>query len=170
MKKLIKLIAVVLTVALVASVAVSLVACKDKETLIGYDIDLAKAVFKDLGLNVEFVKINWNTKETELQSKTIDLIWNGMTINEAMILCCLKDGEAKTAGALSEFVGLSNSRISKVINAVEGKQLIRRLINPNDKRQMLFSLTPEGRACIATMQGKDLGFDNFFTNLRKCLG
>ena len=93
-----------------------------------------------------------------------------MTINEAMILCCLKDGEAKTAGALSEFVGLSNSRISKVINAVEGKQLIRRLINPNDKRQMLFSLTPEGRACIATMQGKDLGFDNFFTNLRKCLG
>ena len=95
---------------------------------------------------------------------------NGMTINEAMILCCLKDGEAKTAGALSEFVGLSNSRISKVINAVEGKQLIRRLINPNDKRQMLFSLTPEGRACIATMQGKDLGFDNFFTNLRKCLG
>ena len=95
---------------------------------------------------------------------------NGMTINEAMILCCLKDGEAKTAGALSEFVGLSNSRISKVINAVEGKQLICRLINPNDKRQMLFSLTPEGRACIATMQGKDLGFDNFFTNLRKCLG
>lgn len=95
---------------------------------------------------------------------------NGMTINEAMILCCLKDGEAKTAGALSEFVGLSNSRISKVINTVEGKQLICRLINPNDKRQMLFSLTPEGRACIATMQGKDLGFDNFFTNLRKCLG
>lgn len=82
MKKLLKLIAVVLTVALVASVAVSLVACKDKETLIGYDIDLAKAVFKDLGLNVEFVKINWNTKETELQSKTIDLIWNGMTIND----------------------------------------------------------------------------------------
>lgn len=95
---------------------------------------------------------------------------NDITINEAMILCCLKDGEAKTAGALSEFVGLSNSRISKVINTVEDKHLIRRLINPNDKRQMLFSLTPEGKERIACMQERELGFDDLFGILRKCLG
>ncbi len=49
---------------------------------IGFDIELAKAVATKLGLTVEFKIINWNTKEAELESKTIDCIWNGMTITE----------------------------------------------------------------------------------------
>ena len=44
---------------------------------------------------------------------------NDITINEAMILCCLKDNQAKSAGALRDFIGLSNSRVSKVITSVE---------------------------------------------------
>ncbi len=94
---------------------------------------------------------------------------NDMTINEAMILCCLKDGEAKTAGAISEYIGLSNSRISKVITSVENKHLIQRLINPNDKRQMLFSLTKEGKQQIEFMKQKELGFEEFFRELSKCI-
>lgn len=50
--------------------------------LIGFDIELAKAVAEELDLDVEFKIINWNTKEAELESKTIDCIWNGMTITE----------------------------------------------------------------------------------------
>lgn len=46
---------------------------------------------------------------------------HGITINEAMVLCALRGGETRTAGALSEYVGLSNSRVSKVITAVENK-------------------------------------------------
>ena len=46
---------------------------------------------------------------------------HGITINEAMVLCALREGETRTAGALSEYVGLSNSRVSKVITAVENK-------------------------------------------------
>lgn len=38
-----------------------------------------------------------------------------ITINEAMLLCCLKSGEAKSAGSICEYIGLSNSRVSKVI-------------------------------------------------------
>ena len=38
-----------------------------------------------------------------------------ITINEAMLLCCLKDGETKSAGMICEYIGLSNSRVSKVI-------------------------------------------------------
>ncbi len=49
--------------------------------LIGFDIELAKAVAAKLNLDVEFKIINWNTKEAELAGKTIDVIWNGMTIN-----------------------------------------------------------------------------------------
>lgn len=52
----------------------------DNSELIGFDIDLAKAVADYLNLDVEFKLINWATKEAELASKTIDLIWNGMTI------------------------------------------------------------------------------------------
>jgi len=51
-------------------------------TLIGFDIELAQATFAKLGLSVVFQIINWDTKEFELNSKTIDIIWNGLTINE----------------------------------------------------------------------------------------
>lgn len=45
--------------------------------LVGYDIDLAKAVFKLYGIKVDFQTIDWSMKETELRNRTIDLIWNG---------------------------------------------------------------------------------------------
>lgn len=50
--------------------------------IVGYDIDLAKEVCKRL--NKEFVAkpINWEAKEMELSSGSIDCIWNGFTINE----------------------------------------------------------------------------------------
>jgi polar amino acid transport system substrate-binding protein len=48
--------------------------------LVGFDIELAKAVAEVIDLDVEFKLINWATKEAELESKTIDCIWNGMTI------------------------------------------------------------------------------------------
>lgn len=45
--------------------------------LVGYDIDLAREVFKQYGLKVDFQTIDWSMKETELKNGTIDLIWNG---------------------------------------------------------------------------------------------
>ena len=51
--------------------------------LVGYDIDLAKAVFKQYGIKADFQPIDWNMKETELRNQTIDLIWNGYTITPA---------------------------------------------------------------------------------------
>ena len=50
--------------------------------LIGFDIELAKAVGEKLGLEVAFQVINWDTKVFELESKAIDVIWNGMTITD----------------------------------------------------------------------------------------
>ncbi|CUS26576.1 Glutamine ABC transporter substrate-binding protein [Paucilactobacillus oligofermentans DSM 15707 = LMG 22743] len=48
--------------------------------LVGYDIDLARAVFKQYGIKVDFQPIDWSMKETELRNGTIDLIWNGYTL------------------------------------------------------------------------------------------
>ena len=50
--------------------------------LIGFDTDYAKAVCEKLGVEPEFVVINWDTKEMELEAKNIDCIWNGFTITE----------------------------------------------------------------------------------------
>lgn len=58
------------------------IAYKRNDKLEGFDIDLAKKVFENMGLSVKFQLIDWDTKEVELQSKTIDLIWNGMTITD----------------------------------------------------------------------------------------
>ena len=47
-----------------------------------YDTEMAEAVTKKLGIDVEFTEINWDSKEVELSSKNIDCIWNGMCITE----------------------------------------------------------------------------------------
>lgn len=51
--------------------------------LVGYDVDLARAVFKQYGIRVSFQPIDWSMKETELKNGTIDLLWNGYTVNNA---------------------------------------------------------------------------------------
>ena len=57
----------------------TLVGCSG-DKLKGFDIDLAKAVGEELGVNVEFKLIDWSMKDAEINAGTIDLIWNGMTI------------------------------------------------------------------------------------------
>ena len=49
---------------------------------IGFDADMAKAFAEYLGVEAEFLEINWDNKLMELDTKGIDVIWNGMTINE----------------------------------------------------------------------------------------
>lgn len=48
----------------------------------GFDTEFAQAVAEKLGVEVEFVEINWNNKFNELNTKNIDAIWNGMTITD----------------------------------------------------------------------------------------
>ncbi len=50
--------------------------------LVGFETEFAKAVCEILGVKPVFQKIDWNAKETELAAKSIDCIWNGMTIDE----------------------------------------------------------------------------------------
>ena len=47
---------------------------------IGFDADLAKKVAESLGVKVEFVEIDWDNKVLELGNKSIDVVWNGMTL------------------------------------------------------------------------------------------
>ena len=104
-----KVLAIILVIAVCAVFVTSLAACNDKsdwekiqesgelvigityfkpmnyydgETLVGFETEFATAVCSILGLTPKFQEINWNNKIVELQSGTIDVIWNGMTINQ----------------------------------------------------------------------------------------
>lgn len=52
----------------------------------GFDTEFAKAVCEKLGVEAEFIEIEWGRKYDELNSKAIDAIWNGMTITEEVKL------------------------------------------------------------------------------------
>lgn len=52
----------------------------EKNEIVGFDVDLAKEAAKRLETKVEFKAIDWNSKEAELKSGRIDIIWNGLDI------------------------------------------------------------------------------------------
>ena len=54
----------------------------ENNEIVGFDIDLAKAVGEKLGVTVEFQPIDWAAKEIELESGKIDALWNGLTITD----------------------------------------------------------------------------------------
>lgn len=56
----------------------------DDGNWIGFDADMAKAFAESLGVEAEFVEIDWDQKELELENKSIDVVWNGMTLTDAV--------------------------------------------------------------------------------------
>ena len=54
----------------------------ENNELVGFEVDFGKVVCEKLGVEPEFVEINWDAKEVELNAKNIDCIWNGMTITD----------------------------------------------------------------------------------------
>ncbi|MBQ9973567.1 MAG: transporter substrate-binding domain-containing protein [Oscillospiraceae bacterium] len=51
---------------------------------VGFDADMSRIVAEKLGVEVEFVVIDWDNKVFELNGKTIDVVWNGMTLTDAV--------------------------------------------------------------------------------------
>ena len=49
---------------------------------IGFDADMAKAFAESLGVEAQFQVIDWDNKVMELDGKTIDVVWNGMTLTD----------------------------------------------------------------------------------------
>ena len=54
----------------------------DNGEFTGFDADMAKAFAESLGVEVEFLEINWDNKVMELDGKSIDCVWNGMTLTD----------------------------------------------------------------------------------------
>jgi polar amino acid transport system substrate-binding protein len=54
----------------------------EQNTLVGFDIDMAREAGKRMGVEMEFKPIDWSAKEAELSAKRVDMLWNGLTITE----------------------------------------------------------------------------------------
>lgn len=76
----------------------------------------------------------------------------GLSLNEGMLLCTLLEHPHLTAGELADALGLTPSNTSKVIRPVEDKGFIARLIGKEDKRHMLFTITPAGKRLITEIK------------------
>ncbi|WP_417013280.1 MarR family transcriptional regulator [Alistipes sp.] len=75
----------------------------------------------------------------------------GLTMNEGVLLCCLDRYGERSSGEIAEALQLTCSNASKVIRSVESRGFINRKLGTDDKRQMYFSLTPQGRAELSRL-------------------
>ncbi len=57
----------------------------DKGEWVGFDADMAKLVAEKLGVEIQFMVIDWDRKLEELDSKNVDVLWNGMTMTDAIL-------------------------------------------------------------------------------------
>ncbi len=64
----------------------------DSGEWVGFDADLARLVAEDLGVKIQFTEIDWDNKILELDNKSIDVVWNGMTLTDevASAMACTK--------------------------------------------------------------------------------
>ena len=91
----------------------------------GFDTELATLVCEKLGVEPVFQEIDWNTKEVELNGKTIDCIWNGMTLDadrEANMACTkpyVKNAQVVVMKADAEYTDTA-SLIGKTVVAEMG--------------------------------------------------
>lgn len=109
----------------------------ENNELTGFDIDYARAAAEEMGVEVKFQPIDWKTKETELSSDRIDLIWNGYTITpereekvaftrpyleNAQVVAVLKDSDIDNLADLAGTeVGLQ--ALSSAADALEANEI-----------------------------------------------
>lgn len=90
---------------------------------------------------------------------------NEVTINEAIILNTLIDNKPKIAKDLYSSVGLSKSRVSRILSDMEKKGYISRKISKEDKRNIFFQLTHAGISKAKEITTQRINFSNLVTQI-----
>ena len=99
---------------------------------------------------------------SELESNLADEY--GLSLNEAMILCCIGNDEL-TSSTISHNTGLLPPHTSKTIRTVEKKALIKRSMGAQDKRQMYFKLTPKGHDLLEKLKQNGVDIPEYLKSL-----
>ncbi|MBB4827124.1 polar amino acid transport system substrate-binding protein [Sporosarcina luteola] len=127
----------------------------ESNELVGFDIDYATAAAEHMGMDVKFQPIDWKTKETELSSGRIDLIWNGYTITEerkgkvlftkpylenAQVVATLADSPVKELGDLEgKTIGLQ--ALSSAADALEANPIKSKIKKTSEYADNVLALT-----------------------------
>lgn len=90
---------------------------------------------------------------------------HGININEGMLLCLLSENKSLTSGEIADALGLTCSNTSKIICAVEKKELISRIMGKTDKREMYFSLSAAGKKRLEEMKDYDWELPEILTQV-----
>ncbi|MGG1664546.1 amino acid ABC transporter substrate-binding protein [Brevibacillus sp. NRS-1366] len=109
----------------------------EKNELVGFDIDYARAAGEKMGKEIVFQPIDWSSKESELNSGRIDLIWNGYTItderkekvlftkpylkNAQVVVTLAKSDMSKMADLAGKVVGLQ--KLSSAADALDANEI-----------------------------------------------
>lgn len=75
----------------------------------------------------------------------------GISLNEGMTLCTLSKVERMCPGELGEALGLTPSNMSKVLRTAESKGLVAREMCCKDRRQIYYSITPQGGRLLGSL-------------------
>ncbi len=106
--------------------------------------------FKDCLCRIRDLQQHIALFEKELESRF------GISLNEGMVLCSISSAGSLTCGAIAQMLAITPSNCSKVISKVESKGLISRTLGKEDKREMIFELTPDGEALLGCIKSSDL--------------
>lgn len=129
----------------------------DDGNFTGFDTELARAVCERLGVEPEFQEIVWETKEVELAGKSIDCIWNGMTLDaerEANMNCTVpyvKNAQVVVVKSGAEYTDTS-SLIGKTVVAEVGSAGEAQIIGNEDSE-------PDANLAQADYVGKSVQTD-----------
>ena len=113
----------------------------DKDEWTGFDTEFALAVCEKLGVEAEFVEIEWDSKFLALESKTIDCIWNGMTISDDVL---------KNTSCSVAYVKNAQVVVMSAKNAAT-------YANPEDMEGLTFAVESGSAGAAAA---EEFGFDN----------
>lgn len=107
---------------------------------IGFDADMAAAFAESLGVEVQFVEIDWDSKILELNSKAIDCVWNGMTLTDEV----------------TSSMSCSNAYCNNAQIVVVNKDVADKYKTAEDCKELSFAVE-------AGSAGKDMADENGFT-------
>lgn len=140
----------------------------DDNEIVGFDIDLAEAVAKKLGVELKVQPISWDAKQMELDSGNIDMIWNGMSYNEEraaamnlsdpylnndMVFVVANDSELKAISDLSgKKIAVQNGSTAQEI--LEASDIYSSIEEVGFKDNMTALLDMETKGCDAVFMDK----------------
>ncbi len=127
----------------------------ENNDIVGFDIDYARAAAEEMGVEVKFQPIDWKTKETELNSGRIDLIWNGYTITDerkekvlftkpylsnSQVIMTLKDSDINAIADL-EGKKIGVQALSSALDALNSNEVSEKIADLSEYGDNVLALT-----------------------------